>query len=297
MPIFVGLDCGGSSSRTVAEDANGEVVYRGHSGSANLLSTPPVNLRQNLVSATQGCPAADAVCGCFAGLIDEETRGEALALLAEIFPSAKVRAEPDYAAVIAACGPSADLCVIAGTGSIVCSRKEFGWAKTGGRGPLLQDPGSAAEVGRECLTALLDDQAVSDEFRSAVEKVFGTTDPAPLVSRLYRTKAPAAAMAKLVRPAALEASRGNERFAALIREEMRLLAAMVSRHIEDFVSQRGTIEMGLAGGLWRSHPLYAQTFGQEIGSAMPNETIKLFSLSKPPVEGAVLLAKELLLGH
>lgn len=297
MPVIVGLDCGGSSTRILAKDGEAE-IHRGQSGSANLLSTPRATLLANIERAAAGCPRADLVCGCFAGLVNEETKAQALDILSRVFPGASVRAEPDYAAALAACGPMADACVIAGTGSIVCSRGPEGLHKTGGRGPLLQDPGSAAEIGRELLSLILDgDHPVSDKVLADVEKVFGTADAAHLVARVYQSKAPAAAMAKLVKPAAKESERGNSFVSELLVGEMRELAAMVSRHVTHFLSQQSTITLGLAGGLWRSHSLYVQMFNREVTNLMPSSAVDTFILATPPVEGALRLAGEMLLGN
>src|SRR5436309_909319 len=109
MSVFVGLDCGGSSSRVLAIDDSGKAVFRGHGGPANLLSTPKASVLCNLKAATAGCPRPESVCGCFAGLVDEELRQRALDDLRRLFPRAKLfRAEPDYVAALAACGPGTD---------------------------------------------------------------------------------------------------------------------------------------------------------------------------------------------
>ena len=281
----------------MAQDGSGP-VHRGHAGAANLLSTPRKLLVENLFRASAGCPKADAVCGCFAGLVDDETKRQALDILSKVFPGAQLRAEPDYAAALSACGPRVDACVIAGTGSIVCSRSAGGLHKTGGRGPLLQDPGSAAEIGREVLSLILDDfQSVSIELRASVEKNFGAAASPELISRLYGAKSPAALMAKLVKPAAQEATRGNSRVQGILKTEMRSLAAMAVKHVSHFLSQKSTITVGLAGGLWRSHSVYVQMFSSEISNLMPSQMIDTFILNTPPVEGAVSLAKEMLIGN
>lgn len=52
MGIYVGLDCGGSSSRVLAMDEAGTQLFVGSSGAANILSTPEFRLRRNLENAS-----------------------------------------------------------------------------------------------------------------------------------------------------------------------------------------------------------------------------------------------------
>src|SRR5438105_3244428 len=118
--IWLGLDGGGSSLRALAVDERGETVFSGQSGPANLLSTPSESLALHFEKALQGVPMPEAICGCFAGLLTNTDREQAIELLAHYFPKALLRVEPDYAAALAA-EQDADLCVVAGTGSIVCS--------------------------------------------------------------------------------------------------------------------------------------------------------------------------------
>src|SRR5690349_21416190 len=123
--VFVGLDCGGSSTRVLAINEKGAPIFRGQSGPANLLSTPRAAIRQSLRTATYKCPTPTTVCACFAGLVDDSVRKQATSFLKEVFPDVKkIRAEADYVAALAACGPASDACVIAGTGSIVCSWRD-----------------------------------------------------------------------------------------------------------------------------------------------------------------------------
>ncbi|HEY0867548.1 MAG TPA: BadF/BadG/BcrA/BcrD ATPase family protein, partial [Fimbriimonas sp.] len=200
MSVFVGLDCGGSSSRVVAMDERGKILFQGQSGAANLVSTPENRLRRNLASATRGCPAASHVCGCFAGLINRETWERGIDRLREIFPAAQVRAEPDYTAALYASPPDTDVCVIAGTGSLVCSKSESGIVKSGGRGYILGDQGSGFHYGRDALVHFLNhpgsaSRALSDE----IERLFGSPDEGTIVAAVYRTAPPSTLLAKLVR--------------------------------------------------------------------------------------------------
>ena len=300
MAVFVGLDCGGSSTRVLAIDENGKALFRGQAGPANILSTPEGQLRTNLRAATRGCPRPVAsVFGCFAGLVDEEIRLKAIAYLKTLFPSAKkVDARPDYVAALAACGKGTDACVIAGTGSIVCSWSESTVVKSGGRGPILGDVGSAASVGRGLLNAYLDEPGkASASLKRSLSEIFGSTIDKEIVRKLYADAAPAALLGKLGKVAAKESSSGWVAAQEIVRHEMEGLCAMVVRHLKEAHFQKEMARIGLAGGLWKSGPLYKTEFESCLVKEFPDMKIELFVLKRPPVEGAAALAREAALGH
>ena len=294
MTVFVGLDCGGSSTRVLAIDERGKALYRGQSGPANLLSTAPSLVLKSLSTAAKGCPKPDSVCGCFAGLIDDGTRQAAIQALKKIFPGASTyRAEPDYAAALAACGPDTDGCVIAGTGSIVCSWLDGAAVKTGGRGPLLGDPGSAAELGREALSAYLDGpEQFSPRFRQAVTEALGTVEERGIINALYGSSSPAKLLAEVGKAVVPEASDGSETARRILEQQMNALAAMTSRHLKCVRFEKDKFRIGLSGGLWKSGRAVTEEFGVQLRRLHPEVTFDLFVLRKAPVEGAAKLAKE-----
>ena len=205
MAIFLGLDCGGSSSRALALDESGNRVYERSSGSANLSSTPYARLRRNLNTVLQGAPAPTSVCGCFAGLIDEETRQTALEILREAFPSARLAAVPDFAAAFHAFEEPQDVCT--------------------------------------------DQRAGHPYANEIMEKNFGE------------------------------------------------LAQIVKTHVERYLPGRRNLRLGLAGGLWRGSSNLRDGVLVALQRAMPDKELILTPIKHPPVYGAVILAKELMIGN
>src|SRR5262249_47577599 len=67
-------------------------------------------------------------------------------------PGADSQGAPDYVAAFLAAPRGTDACIVAGTGSVVCSRAaDGGYRVSGGRGWILGDHGSAARLGRAAL--------------------------------------------------------------------------------------------------------------------------------------------------
>lgn len=211
-------------------------------------------------------------------------------MLQDIFPRpAALRAEPDYAAALTACGPDTAACVIAGTGSVVCSRVNGELVKTGGRGPILGDAGSAAQIGSRGLSLYLDDRSsFSIRFPDEIHSLLGATDERQVVRRVYSSPSPAALLARLAAPIVQE-SKSHSGLQEIVREEMSGLATLVLRHLKAHGISSGRV--GLAGGLWKIDPLLREHFE---GSLRGHSSLPLFILRKAPVEGAAQLAREAL---
>ena len=297
MSIFVGLDCGGSSSRVIGVDSSGEILFQGQSGAANLLSTPEGRIRKNLGHATSGCPQPDYVCGCFAGLINDTVRTKGLQLLGDLFPKAQLRAEPDYFAALLA-NPETDVCVVSGTGSLVCSRRNGIVVKSGGRGYILGDEGSGFQFGRDALLNFLDrPKDVSPGMERAITEIFGSTVESELVSSVYRAPSPATILAKLAKPLAQDASNRRPYAVESVRKNLGGLVRIVSSHIDKNHAESTALRVSLAGGIWKAGSVYKDTFQILLEEAVPGVQFEIQKLNRPPLHGAVELAKEMSIGN
>jgi glucosamine kinase len=299
MSIFVGLDCGGSSSRVLAVDSDGKVLFHGQSGAANLASTPEPRLARNLANATQGCPAADYVCGGFAGLVTEELRQKAILYLAKLFPGARVRAEPDYSAALFSCPDGTDVCVVSGTGSLVCSRDERGGVvKSGGRGYVLGDEGSGFQFGRDALIHYLNNPTRSSAVLGAlVEETFGTTQEGEIIAQVYRSGAVATLLAKLSKAVVADAKAGESYAIESVGRNTERLAGVVRQHVESRFPGRRHLGVSLVGGTWKSGTPIRDRFEQHLRELFSGMHIELFQATRPPIYGAVELAKEMSHGN
>ena len=321
MPLFLGLDCGGTSTRAIVIDDNESLVFEGSGGPGNLSTSTEATVRNSLKQATEAMPPVDSVVGCFAGLLGAERREMALKLIREICPNAKSGAEADYMAALAAAPESTDVVVIAGTGSVVCSWKEGKAYKTGGRGPLLGDFGSAFDVAKSALTIRLTldtngpKQPDSAEFWSGFKSIFGTDDPETAAAAVYSDPSPASSLAKLAPLVASEYCKKRSYAVTAINGSMRRLAGQVKRHVEQASLELPdlgrsnwrdeTLRVGLAGGLWSASPLYEQVFLTMLEE--PSEEFDptdfglrqyhVERLDAPPVLGAARLAKLLFYEH
>ena len=294
MSVYVGLDCGGSSSRVLAVDETGKILFQGQSGAANLVSTPEGRLRRNLGNASNGCPVPDFVCGCFAGLINDNVRSRGLTILQDTFPeTTSFRAEPDYTAALFA-AEDADICVIAGTGSLICSREAGRIVKSGGRGYILGDEGSGFSFGRDVLmTYLKDPNMISNSALRSIQEVFGSTEETAIVTGVYKAPSPATILARLVKALGHDAAEGRPYAVHSVKNHTSQLADLFVAHVQEHHPLATQLTVSLSGGVWKAAAIFKETFRDVIKEALPNVEFDIRRLTKPPLYGAVELAKEM----
>jgi len=292
--VFLGLDCGGSSCRALAIDGAGAVAFQGQSGPANILSTPRGRLRTHLRHAVDGCPEPTVVCGCFAGLLTETDRSLATALLAELFPHALIRCEPDYVAALLACPEGTDICVVSGTGSVICSRRAGVIVKSGGRGFLLGNPGSAFAFGRDAISAFLEqgEGAIGSHLVREIQKRFDSLRENDVVAAVHRSSTPAAVLARFATPWGRDAAEGNPLAMESVRKGTRLLACQSADHARRHCVGTERVQVCLAGGLWSGPAIYRECFEEALVQALAPRDVAITKIDQPPVRGAVRLAME-----
>ncbi len=293
MSVYLGLDCGGSSTRAFAIDQAGTVLFRGSAGAANILTTPESRLVRNLNTAVRDCPSPTFVCGCFAGLVNDESRDRAESFLSALFPAASVKAAPDYAAAFHACQPGTDLCIIAGTGSLICSEIDGAMVKSGGRGYILGDFGSGFQYGRDAILAFLDDPGeASSALSAAITKEFEATDEASIVSKIYRSGTPAMVIGKLVKALGTDAAEKRSYALESLRTNTAMLVKTTAAHIAAYLC-RPTVNICLAGGVWKASGVFQAEFESQLQRALPDRAFNVSRIQRPPSEGAAQMAMEM----
>lgn len=278
----------------MAVDENGAILFQGQSGAANLLSTPESRLRRNLLNATKGCPRPDYVCGCFAGLVNSSVREKGLQILQDVFVSTDhFRAEPDYAAALYAAA-DCDICVIAGTGSLVCSEVRGEIVKSGGRGYVLGDEGSGYQYGRDIvMTYLNSPDLVSNHSKLLLSETFGSLETSEIVAAVYRAPSPATILARLVKALGYDAAHEHQYAIDSIHRHSQAIATIIADHVKTHHSDRKSLRLSLSGGVWKASALFREALQSHLTLQLPTQQLELTRLQNPPLYGAVQLAREM----
>jgi len=169
--------------------------------------------------------------------------------------------------------------------------------KTGGRGYVLGDAGSGFHFGRDALIHFLDHpNSSSQALRHAVIDLFGTDQEGAIVSAVY-TSGPPQVLARLAKVLGTDAKDGEAYALESIDRNQSALVEVVAQHVERYLKPSGTLAISLAGGIWKAAPVFKDRFQELLAARYPDRILIVNRLTKPPLYGAVELAKELSLGN
>lgn len=263
------IDAGGSSTRLRAARA-GRVIHTGWGGPANPTAVDAQTLRRSFADALQGCPPPDCLLAAVAGAGSQRTQGEIRSLLLEFFPHCDVTVVPDFVGAFWSCPRGTDACILAGTGSAVVSPSpdSTGWAVSGGRGWILGDYGSAADLGRALLAAYADDpDSWPPWVAGRVAELYGSGEWRSLVRLVQNSTSPARDLA-LAAPLLTElAENGSQAAVTLLEVAMNRLAVITGRHLRRYVAAKQPT-VGLVGGVWTS-PVARSAFLRGLAQQVP----------------------------
>lgn len=290
--VIVGIDAGGSSTRARGVRL-GALVHEGAGGPGNPLMASTETIRASYKAALDGCPAATRVAACVSGGGGDDQRALVAALLADRFPHADVHVVPDYVAAFLAAPPGSDACIVAGTGSVVCSRAaDGGFLVSGGRGWILGDHGGAARLGRAALEHYVADvRSVPASFAAAVRQLLGDSDWRSVVRAVHSAPNPAPLLA-LAAPLLTAAAEDGQRWAVeQLGAEMTALAATAADHFDQHLAGTSSVRVALSGGVWASPAAQSALL-----AALEQVSQRPLTVSRSladPLEGAIRLARSM----
>jgi len=281
MALFLGVDGGQSSTKTLIGDETGRVLGMGAGGPCNHVQA--AEGREKLVravseSVARACEQAgldsrvihfEAACfGLSGGPADKQ------AILAEIVPARKLVISHDALVALAgATGGEPGVVTIAGTGSMAFGRNAAGkTARAGGWGFLFGDEGSGFDIARQALRAALRHEegwGPATALSRVLPDAAGAADANDLMHRLYTSEWPrqrVASLAKLVDAAAIEGDPVARDILSNAAQQLALLALSVRGRL---FAPGETALVCFAGGVFRSGFLlerYRQLVELEEGS-------------------------------
>ncbi len=302
---YIGIDGGGTHTRSVLADAAGRVLGAGRSGSTNRNHHPREtvlrNLREAVTRALSSAPVPGELRAVFLGMCgtSTETDRREIASIAREVPEvpadAKLAVENDtHTGLVGGLSGRPGAVLIAGTGSACLGVSADGRkCLCGGWGALADDAGSAPWIGLQAIQAAVrseDGRIGPTSLRDIVFGFLGLSEPRELIDRVHNRGLSREEIGRLA-PLVIQASLAGDAAAGeVLRRAAECLSQMVA-----VVARRlgitGRWELVLVGGLALSGPPFEPLLIDRILRDTP--LVCVTEPEMPPVKGAVLEALRL----
>ncbi|HDK27698.1 MAG TPA: ROK family protein [Candidatus Atribacteria bacterium] len=288
-----GIDAGGTTTRCILVNENGELLAESKAGPANYQVTGLANVAQeirkaiNVVCKEAGINEIDVLGVGLAGVISKEdiqTVKNNLLLIKQVKKCCITN--DGEIAVLGAYAGEPGIVVVVGTGSIIYGLKENGvTVKIGGWGPLLGDEGSGFWIGLKALQAIIktgEGRNANTSLSSILMNSFNIDDLEELVSFVYQDKLSREKIAALA-PLVIRAMADGDQVAKQIIEKgCDELILMITAMAKKINYQKK--EIAVTGGLFNNSPFY-DLFSYKLKKL---SNLKAINPLYPAVYGAIL---------
>jgi len=301
--LVIGVDAGGSRTRVVVADANGETIATSErEGSAvkpgeieRSAAIIAAAVRDALITLDPTLGAPRALCAGVAG-VGRESERHALseALLNESLADDVLVMTDAEIAMADAFGDEAGIVLIAGTGSIAHGRGPTGiLERVGGWGPNIGDEGGGFWIARRALsivTAATDGREPETSLVGAILTAAELDQVESLIA--WAATATVSQMASLAPVVVASAEAGDLRANALLglaAEELVLHLRTLARSL--FEDERAAVQIALGGGLLEPGSALRRRVEHRLKSAVPGG--KVHAAPIVAVRGAVRRAMQI----
>lgn len=324
MQLFLGIDGGGTRTTAWLSDERGGVLARALTGPSNPLKVGFEASERELLRAVRdalrsaGLPqpqvgvgfkptptvskisrrtmlSIEAVVVGLAGVDRPPVHARLLRWLRKAIPARKHLLTSDAAiALEAALGDSPGIIVISGTGSIAYARDSKRRAlRSGGWGVPFDDVGSGYDLGRMAIVAALRDYDGRGEHTLLGGKIRRALRLRDITQIILKPLTPQkiAALFPLVLEAARQGDFAAEYMLDLAAQELSELALAL---VERLGWKRREFSLVCAGGVFTASARIRQSFASFVRSSA--RRARVVQLRRAPVEGALALARRLVLG-
>jgi len=305
MKYIIGIDGGGTKTECAVADLSGKVLHRAFGKPSNFLAIGVDVAVENLFELIEGILfkiEADfsdikmlLVGTAGAGREEDasilETKFNDYTMREGIkIKSVKVVSDARIALDGAFSGNTGCI-LIAGTGSITFGKDKNGFIHhNGGFGRLIGDEGSGYSIGRKGLAAVakeLDGRGETTLITQMLNNKHNISSAPDLIINVYKNNFDIASAATLVLTAANE----NDGAALqILNEEADELLLHINAVMKKMKSKK--LNIAFTGNLIANKNIYSDLLRMKIADNLPS--IKIKEPDNTPVEGAILLAKEML---
>jgi N-acetylglucosamine kinase-like BadF-type ATPase len=299
---FLGVDGGGTKTHAVISDADCHLIAEGLSGGSNPVRLSVDEASRNIEEAiAEACRHAGlrleeitAGCAALAGIsqpIHFQAMKESLDRLG--IPNLRLVIDAD-AALTGALDGQSGVVVIAGTGSIALGVNSEGrTARSGGWGPTLSDEGSAYDIARHALRAVVasfDGRSEKTVLTERLLERLGVQTPAELPSVVYSEESESVEIASLADIVTEAARDGDEVARNILESAGKELGRLATSVIERLGMRSCGFRVAFVGTVFKSAPPVLAAFRDAVVRYAPGAIVSPPLLS--PALGAAKLAVE-----
>jgi len=299
MRCVLGFDGGGTKTECVLMDEAGAVLARTRSGPSNAVNVGAEACAAALAeaglealrSAARAPEEAGFLLAGISGAGETKLRWEIQTRLQPSFPNAQIVITSDLVLALGATGESPSLVVIAGTGSAVLGKTPSEFARAGGFGPIIGDPGSANDIGKKtvalCFQKFLNGEnfSLSDEICRAFHSNWNQfvdlvrEEPTVLFPKIF--------------PIVAKAAESGDAFArGLLTGAAQDLQEQVREVLRQLHLQNEKFFLAKTGGVFDGSSFLNEQFDALIRELAPD--VRIGPLPRPVAESAARLARDAL---
>ena len=305
MKYLIVFDCGATKTDCALADINGNILYTTTGGAANFLVTGTDETSKIILSLLNDCikkintdyyEIRQIVIGA-AGAGRKKDAEKLETSLHEIFSADGINIKSlivvsDAQIALEGAFPNEAGCIlIGGTGSIIYGKDENGNIyRVGGFGRMIGDEGSGFSIGRKGLQAAakyFDGRGDETLIVKLIKEKYSIKTADELITKVYKENFDIATIAEVVLIAAEKKDQPAHRI--LLEEADELI-----HHLSTIMKKMDTIDLrvSFAGSLISNNNIYSDMLRDKITTSLPS--VKIVEPRHSPIEGALLLAKELL---
>jgi N-acetylglucosamine kinase len=299
MRLVLGFDGGGTKTECVLMDESGVVLARSRAGASNAVNVGAEGSAaalaeagsQALRLAAKSPSDVSFILAGISGAGEPNLRSAIQSYLQPAFPAATIAITSDLVLSLGATGESPSVVVIAGTGSAVLGKSGAKFARAGGFGPIIGDPGSANDIGRKTVAMCFQKFLNKEDFPLANEicRLFGCTW-SQFVD-LAREQ-PTVIFPKIFPIVAQAAESRDPAARALLLSAARDLQGFVREVLQQLQLANESFFLAKTGGVFDGSAFLDQQFDRLIHEIAPKARIG--PLPRPVAEAAALLARDAL---
>ena len=279
--LYLGIDGGGTKTEFVVVTSAGQVLDRIHSSGSNPNDVGFSKTEELIQTGTQEIltrfPTVGHIFCGVAGMATGDYASKLHATLKNLYPGINVHVGTD-AQNLFGLNDEADMVVISGTGSVTFVKTEEGFQRIGGWGYLLDQAGSAYDIGRDAISHALREEDLRKPpslITRLLRQKMNTPTVWDHVQALYRGgRSYIASFASIV----FEAYRDGDPIAVqIVDRSAKALADLLNTGVEQYHARAVAVA---SGGLFEHYPHILMKHIRSYTS------VQLITSDLPPIYGA-----------